>query len=69
MNTVFSQSIQHALIQSGIFHESNSYLYNFLIYHIRLFYQALLNYSLGIGLLFNGTKKTFSNIAYINAYY
>ena len=56
MNAVFSQSIQHALTRSGIFHASNSYLYNFLVYHSG-YASGITELSLSIGLFFQRTKK------------
>ena len=56
MNPVFSQGIQNEMAHSGIFHESNSYLYNLLIYHTGYF-TGIIEVLSGVGLLFRGTKK------------
>lgn len=56
INVIFSQGIEHVLTRAGIFHKSNSHLYNFLIYHIG-YASGIIELSLGIGLLFKRTKK------------
>ncbi|MEP6928117.1 MAG: hypothetical protein ABI834_10795 [Ginsengibacter sp.] len=56
MNVVFSQSIENALTRSGIFHTSNSHLYNFLIYHIGHF-SGIIEVCLSICLFFQRTRK------------
>jgi hypothetical protein len=56
MNAIFSLSILNSLTRLGIFHASNSYLYNFLAYHIG-YALGIVEASLSIGLLFQRTKK------------
>ncbi|MEO8412231.1 MAG: hypothetical protein ABI472_01170 [Ginsengibacter sp.] len=56
MNPAFSQNIQHEIARSRIFKESNSYLYNLLIYHMGYF-TGVIEILLSMGLLFKRTIK------------
>jgi hypothetical protein len=57
MNPIFSQYLVNTGIRHNIFHNSNTYFYNFLIYHIGYFLGSI-EMLLGIGLLFPKVKKT-----------
>ncbi len=56
MNSAFSQRILHILTRHGIFHANNSYLYNFLCYHIGHIL-GMIELLFSLGLLFKRTRK------------
>jgi hypothetical protein len=56
MNPLFSQYLRNVIVGFGIFHESNSRIYNMLFYHVG-YLLGIIEILLSIGLLFSRTVK------------
>ena len=56
MNPVFSQYVRNKMVLSGIFHVSNSIVYEWLLYHTG-YLLGIIEILLSIGLFFQRTKK------------